>query len=301
MCAWFPAALLKGKSALRAADATKLVLLEDADGKEQPPLALGHPTIDGCGEGNVRPGPASRDMHAAGVLHLAEGVRLYLLAKGQVSARLQRGGASADEKGLVKLMLREAYSRLTASASGEFDYSSFCEPTDLVEPVGLNRVESACAGLRKMYVPREWDDRCVSCGTRHSTVEHGTCKFWKRWTEEAREREAEEARAKVEAPTEPTPADAPPAPKAEAATEAKAEVAAEAKAEVAAEAKAEVAAEAKVEVAAAIVDAVEASEEAGQPDEEERPFEPFMPKLRQQAADAESEDKENGSPAVEVA
>ena len=213
--AWWPAALYKNK--LSAADASRVLLLDDPDGKDQPALALGHPTVIGVGD-EGKPGPASRDMQAAGVLHLAEASRLYLLAKAQVSARLQRGGASTDEKGLVKLLLREAYHRLTASSAAEFDFSQVAEPTDLTEPVGLNRAESALAGLRKMYLPRSWEDRCITCGTRHTMIEHGTCKFWVRWANEAREREAAEK-------TEPAAAPAPP-PKSKAPAEAKEEASA---------------------------------------------------------------------------
>ena len=34
------------------------------------------------------------------------------LAKAQVNARLQRGGASDDEKALVKMLLKQAFTRL---------------------------------------------------------------------------------------------------------------------------------------------------------------------------------------------
>ena len=175
-------------------------------------------------------------------------------------------------------MLREAYSRLRACAVDEFDASKvkkvIVDPTEVTEPMGLNRVESACAGLRKMYLPRTWDDRCAFCSARHSIVEKGTCKFWIKWVEDAKAREAAEAAAKAEA----APAEA--APK----TAAKAEAP-----------KAE-ARPPKAEVVKAV------KHKAAEVAEEEVPFVPFMPKLRQKEADEVTEDKENGSPeTVDVA
>jgi hypothetical protein len=189
--AWWSASQWPASAPLRAADATKIVLIDDddAEGKVQPPLALGHPTVDGVGEKGA-PAPVQCDMHGAAVLHLAEGARLCLLARQQVSARLQRGGASADERELIKLLLREVHERLRECANNEFAFTRVYEPSELAEPVGLNRCCSAAAGLRKSYLPRSWNDRCLTCGTRHSTVENGTCKYWVRFAADAREREA---------------------------------------------------------------------------------------------------------------
>ena len=121
--------------------------------------------------------------------------------------------------------------------------------------------ESAVGGLRKMYLKRpEWDKRCLECGTRHSEVEKGTCKFWIRWMQEAKEAETEAQEASaVNAVAEP------PKPK-EAAPEVEPVVEATKPAT-------EVLADAKVE--------------------QDPQYAPFMPHLRRKELDETSPEKEN--------
>jgi hypothetical protein len=71
----------------------------------------------------------------------------------------------------------------------------------------LNKVEIAVAGLRKIYLPREWEPRCSTCGVRHAPLEGGTCKFWVQFALNAGERALRlAAGGDVEAPQQqPTP------------------------------------------------------------------------------------------------
>ena len=272
--AWWPAACIGEATPMGAADASKIVLIEDTDGTAQPAIALGHPTVIGVGAEGA-PTPASHSMCASRLLHLAEGVRLHLLAKSQVSARLQRGGAATDEKALVKLFLREATHRLSVVASVDFASSTV---GDASEPVELNKCESAVAGLRKIYLPRNWAERCLECGTRHSVVESGTCKFWRRWTAEARDREAAEAAGAPEAVEA-----------AEAAEPVKMQ--AEESVGMSVDGGAEAHCIKGDRMPAAVAEGVEVDAPKAQADAPV--FEPFMPKLRMQAARAAAEDKEN--------
>ena len=258
---------------LYAADATDLILIDDGDVDVSPSIALGHPTVVGYGEENQAPGPASRDMHGAAILHLAEGARLCLLAKSQVNARLQRGGCSAEEKALVKLLLREVNHRLLLCAEEEFDVSSLEKSEEMKEPIGLNRCESAAAGLRKMYLKRPFDERCTTCGTRHHVVESGTCKFWVRWIAEAKEREEEEVKAKEV--TDPEAAAA-------AKERRKAEEAKVWEEEANAALKAVEEAERAAEGAVKVAETLKAAEAAAKL--EEPALIPFMPKLREREA-----------------
>ena len=186
------------KSALRAADALRIELV-DVD-TSQAALPLGHPTVVGLGENGASPYPASSDMTAPAALHVAEAYNLCQQGQRLVNARLQRGGASADEKAHAKKLLREAQRRLRATCA--------CKASERDYTV-LNRVESAVGGLRKMYLKRpEWDKRCLECGTRHSEVEKGTCKFWIRWMTEAEQAEAEAQAASVSSAPEQAEAEA---------------------------------------------------------------------------------------------
>jgi len=115
-------------------------------------------------------------------VQLAETVRQYQVARAQINARLQRGGASSEEKQHVRALLGEAYRGIEESFREE----------ELAQE-DLLKCESAVQGLRKNLLPREWNDRCLTCGTRHSDVERGTCKFWVAWSEKRKKRlEAEE-------------------------------------------------------------------------------------------------------------
>ena len=257
------------KAALRAADATRVLLI---DGEPDDAMPLGHPTVVGIGENGAAPYPASSDMTAPPCLHLAEAMHLFLQGKALVNARLQRGGASAEEKALVqKRLLREASRRmqtLCKCSAEQRDYSV------------LNRVESAVGGLRKMYLKRpEWDKRCLECGTRHTEVEKGTCKFWRRWADEAKENE--EAEAEVTKAVAVAKAQEGKAEEAAAKEEAKEEAAAVDKATPPA-AAGTAAAAAKEEAAAAAAAAAE------QPS-----FVPFMPQLRRREMAEHSPEKEN--------
>ena len=77
-----------------------------------PPMAMGHPTVSGVGEDHTRPASAASDLLAPVPLHVCEAVRLHLVAKVQVGARLQRGGASDDEKAYARLLLKEGFGRV---------------------------------------------------------------------------------------------------------------------------------------------------------------------------------------------
>ena len=116
----------------------------------------------------------------------------------------------------------------------------------------LLKCESAVAGLRKTYLPREWESRCSICGLRHSAVEKGTCKFWIAWAAEAKAKAQAKAKAPVDAPA---PASAPaPAP-----------------------------AVAETASAKDVLQEAVAQEEAEEA--EEPTFTPFMPQLRKHAID----------------
>lgn len=90
---WWP--VRKGDVALRAADAVRCVLLDDS---EHPSVTIPHPTVQGVGENHTTPAPATSDLSAPVPLQLAETMRQFHVSRAQVNARLQRGGASADEK-----------------------------------------------------------------------------------------------------------------------------------------------------------------------------------------------------------
>lgn len=257
VAAWWPTSSFDPKKPLRADDAARVLAIYDlAEEAELPAADVGHVTVIGVGENNVAPTPAQGGLSGPSPLHLAECTRLALLAKQQVNARLQRAGASASEKAHIKVLLKEANARLGELASPE--------PLSID---ALSKNESATAGLRKMYLHRDLSDRCSDCGTRHSSVESGTCKFWIKWAADARVREEAAVCVPVEAKAKSAPA---------------------AKAAPAVEA-------AQVSVAAAAVpNAAAASPESSDV------IKPFMPRLRAIARESECADKEN-APAVDVA
>ena len=181
--AWWPAR--KGDVALRAADAVRCVLLDDS---EHPPVTISHPTVQGVGENHTTPAPATSDLSAPVPLQLAESMRQFHVSRAQVNARLQRGGASADEKHHLKMLQQELHDRLDS-------YSMEAE----LPREALLQCESAVQGLRKSYLPREWESRCSFCGLRHSAVEKGTCKFWVKWAAEAKANAEAKATARPKA------------------------------------------------------------------------------------------------------
>ena len=164
---------------LRSADSLHAILLDD-EHHQYPAVSLPHPTICGVGENNTAPVPATSDLHGPIPLQLAETTRQFLTAKAQVNARLQRGGATDDEKQHVSMLLAESLDKISLCA---------CEanlPHD-----DLLRCESAVQGLRKSYLSRMWESRCLECGIRHSMIEKGSCKFWKAWANDAKQRVVE--------------------------------------------------------------------------------------------------------------
>jgi hypothetical protein len=235
----------KGDVALRAADAVRCVLLDDS---EHPSVTIPHPTVQGVGENHTTPAPATSDLSAPVPLQLAETMRQFHVSRAQVNARLQRGGASADEKHHVKMLQQELHDRLDS-------YSV----EDELPREALLQCESAVQGLRKSYLPREWESRCSFCGLRHSAVEKGTCKFWVKWAAEAKANAEAMANAEAKANAEAAPN-----------AEVEATPTARPKAEAAAVATAEGAAAQEVEHAAAA---------------DEPAFTPFMPQLRKPPID----------------
>jgi hypothetical protein len=168
---WFAAGALKATGAsLRAADATRIVTLSD---ETHHSCGIGHSDLIVTGE-ECRVTPAMSELDAPMPLQLCESVRMFLTARAQVSARLQRRGASDAEKHHVRVLFAEAYRRLVSAATAE----------ELPLEV-LNRSESAFQALRKQYLPQEWEDRCVECGCRHFGIERGSCKFWVTFKAEA--------------------------------------------------------------------------------------------------------------------
>ena len=177
---WWPAGARKAAGdVFRAADAARCVPLDDAAG-EYPAEAMPHPTVTGVGENNKEPGPATSDTLAPIPLQLAETTRMYHVSRAQINARMQRGGASSEEKGYTKGLLVEALERI-----------ELCSMDAELPKEDLLRCESAVQGLRKAYLRREWESRCSFCGTRHSIVEKGSCKFWVAWQQAIKDKEAQ--------------------------------------------------------------------------------------------------------------
>ena len=198
---------------LRAAAASKIAVLDDPLGQYEC-AKISHPTVVGVGENHRAPEPYSSGLSAPMPLQLAESAREYIVARSQarlaialaglaiglalvptrtlmltlaltltltptpsqVNARLQRGGAGADEKAHVRSLLSEAFERLT-----------LCASDDQLPEDDLMRCESAVQGLRKSYLIRDWEPRCAFCGVRHSAVEKGSCKYWQAFKATARD------------------------------------------------------------------------------------------------------------------
>ena len=185
---WWPAgALGRAESSPGAANALRCVRIDEAESSAR---WMQHVSVQGLGEGGKRPEPVGLNVHAPPACHLAEGVRLALLARRQVSARLQRGGAAEAERAHCKLLLGLAQTRLQACAREAADDEAEGELPD-----DFAKCCSAVQGLRKTLLAREWNPRCVDCGVRHSGIEIHTCRFWRDWAEQARAAEAEAAQA----------------------------------------------------------------------------------------------------------
>ena len=93
---WWPAgSLSKADGPRAAATAARCVAMDDAACAAE---WMQHVTVIGLGEGGSAPTPASSNVHAPPPCQLAEAVRGGLLAKRQIRARLQRGGAAEAEK-----------------------------------------------------------------------------------------------------------------------------------------------------------------------------------------------------------
>ena len=92
-------------------------------------------------------------------------------------------GSGEEEKSFVKSVLFvEALSRLRR-----------CANADELPVDDLNRTESAVQGIRKCYMPRDWQVRCTTCKMRHFDMEKGTCKFWVKFAAEALEQKEKPA------------------------------------------------------------------------------------------------------------
>ena len=202
---WWPSRVRTASGdALCAANAIRALSIDD---EGFPAVVMPHPTVDGVGENNKQPAPATSDILAPVPLQLSETMRQYHVGRSQVNARLQRGGASDDEKQHIRLLLNEACQRI-----GTYSCESELPKDDLLQ------CESAVQGLRKAYLAREWESRCSFCGVRHSIVEKGSCKFWIAWAETAKENSAPKLNAPasepdVEPPVKPH-VEPPPAPSA---------------------------------------------------------------------------------------
>lgn len=173
----------KAKEPVRAEEATRIVLIDDAAG-EFPAMAMGHPSISGVGQDHTRPLPVSRDILAPVPLHVCEAVQLYLVAKAQLNARLQRGGAGEDERSHCTLLVKEGFGQLQRFIKGAKSLATI----NAQLMADINKVEIAVAGLRKAYLPREWEPRCSVCGIRHTALETGTCKFWVKYAQQAQDK-----------------------------------------------------------------------------------------------------------------
>ena len=119
------------------------------------------------------PAPSTSDTLAPIPLQLAETTRMYHVSRAQINARMQRGGASSEEKGYTRALLAEALERI-----------ELCSMDAELPKEDLLRCESAVQGLRKTLLRRPWGPRCGQCGVRYEDIEHGTCKFWCRWARE---------------------------------------------------------------------------------------------------------------------
>jgi len=96
---WWPAGTFsKADGPCAAATAARCVALDDEACAAE---WMQHVTVVGLGEGGSAPTPASSNVHAPPPCQLAEAVRGGLLAKRQIRARLQRGGAAEAEKVLL--------------------------------------------------------------------------------------------------------------------------------------------------------------------------------------------------------
>lgn len=96
---WWPAGTFsKADGPCAAATAARSVALDDEACAAE---WMQHVTVIGLGEGGSAPTPASSNVYAPPPCQLAEAVRGGLLAKRQIRARLQRGGAAEAEKVLL--------------------------------------------------------------------------------------------------------------------------------------------------------------------------------------------------------
>ena len=78
------------------------------------------------------PMPATSNLNAPLPVQLAETVRQYQVARAQINARLQRGGASSEEKQHVRALLGEAYRGIEVPLAAASPSSLFSSPTPLV-------------------------------------------------------------------------------------------------------------------------------------------------------------------------
>ena len=92
---WWPVGTAVSHNPRAAATAARCVALDDEACAAE---WMQHVTVIGLGENGSAPTPASNNVHAPPPCQLAEAVRGALLAKRQIRARLQRGGAAEAEK-----------------------------------------------------------------------------------------------------------------------------------------------------------------------------------------------------------
>ena len=174
---WWPAGTLSNAGGPVCAETCSRCLAIDDDSHE--PQQASHTSVQGVGGGGVAPMPVMFTMAAPMHMHFAASMRETLIAKRQISARLQRGGAGGSEKDHIKELLAEHQTRLgeLAEAAREADYA--------LPAAEMSQVEAAVQGLRKGLLKRPWCPRCTSCGVRHEDIEYGTCKFWVKFKEAA--------------------------------------------------------------------------------------------------------------------
>ena len=169
---WPAGTVSRASQAVAASAASRCWRLNDGSSTAE---WMQHVTVTGLGEGGAAPVPAARNLLAPPPCHLAEAVREGLLARRQIRARLQRGGAAEAERAHCRLLLDGAQVRLEASAREAAQNVGGSLGAD------VGQCEAAVQGLRKTLLPRTWEPRCVECGVRHKDIEIHTCKFWREW------------------------------------------------------------------------------------------------------------------------
>ena len=175
------AALARTADAPRAAaTAARCVAMDDAACAAE---WMQHVTVIGLGEGGSAPTPASSNVHAPPPCQLAEAVRGGLLAKRQIRARLQRGGAAEAEK-VTPGLLTAAHAAL---------YACHHLRTRSADPLGAplaplaltwSMLQATCLPPQATCLPLTYR-RTASCSSRSrragSRPVAGRCRAQARW------------------------------------------------------------------------------------------------------------------------